>query len=106
MAKKKYARAGGKFTASHSTVIPAAGEIADIADSCAYVTKISLGFIKAGLPGAKGMKRLKIQESETSMMCTIRDNTSLQELRIYVTDIQKALKIIREGALKKGFILT
>jgi hypothetical protein len=82
---KKSARAGGKFGGDHTTVIPAAGIIADIAGSCRVVTKISVGFIKAGLPNAKGKRRVKIAVEEGGILLTVRDNTSQQELRVYVS---------------------
>ena len=103
---RKGSRAGGKYTSSHTTVIPAAGEIADIASNCVSVTKISLGFIKAGLPGAKGIKRLKVTIGDGSIVFSVRDNTSLQELRVYVLDMPNALKIIRTEARKKGFVIS
>ncbi len=49
-------RAGGKYGGGHTTVIPAAGTIADLAEECAYVTKISVGFIKSGLKPTNGEK--------------------------------------------------
>lgn len=103
---KKNARAGGKFTSSHSTVIPAAGVIVDIAHECSSVTKISLGFIKAGLRPAKGIKRVKIKCDESSLFLSVRDNTAQQELRVYATDVEGAKRSIRERAQEAGFIVS
>ncbi len=100
---KKTGRAGGKFGGGHTTVIPAAGIIADIAHQCASVTKISPGFIKGGLSSVKGIKRLKITDDGGSILLSVRDNISHQELRIYTTDIQATRSCIAEGALKAGF---
>jgi hypothetical protein len=86
--------------------VPSAGEIADIAEQCAFVTKISLGFIKAGLPSAKGLKRLKIAVDNGSLFLTVRGNTSQQELRIYVTDVEKAKGAIIKEARSAGFSIT
>lgn len=106
MPTKKGARSGGKFTGSHTTVVPGAAVIADIADQCAYVTKIALGFIKGGLPPAKGLKRLKILTDTGSLLLTVRDNISQQELRIYTLDAEKTKSIITKGAREEGFSVT
>jgi hypothetical protein len=98
MRTKKGARSGGKYTGSHTTVVPGAAVIADIADRCAYVSKIALGFIKGGLPPAKGLKRLKILTLRGNLLLIVRDNISQQELRIYTENVEKTkLRIIREA---------
>ena len=102
MSKKKM-RAGGKFGGGHTTVVPAAGVIADIAEECAYVTKISVGFIKSGLKPTKGLRRIKIASDEGSLLISVRDNISHQELRIYASDVEKAKHAIATGAVEAGF---
>lgn len=82
-----------------------AAVIADIADQCAYVTKIALGFIKGGLPPAKGLKRLKMRIDNGSLLLTVRDNISQQELRVYTNECDKVQKMIIDGAKKKGFLV-
>ncbi len=106
MAKRKGQRMGGKFTGSHTTVIAAATEIADIADECALVTKIALGFIKTGLPSAKGLKRLKIQVADGSLLLTVRDNIAQQELRVYASDVLAAKRTIAVRATEERFTVT
>jgi hypothetical protein len=106
MAKRKGQRMGGKFTGSHTTVIAAATEIADIADECSLVTKIALGFIKTGLPSQKGLKRLKIQVTDGSLLLTVRDNIAQQELRVYATDVPGAKRAIAVRASEAGFAVT
>ncbi len=100
---KKGARAGGKFGGGHTTVIPAAGVIADIADACPAVTKISVGFIKAGLPNIKGDRRVKVSADTGGILLTVRDNTSQQELRVYSSDVVGAIAHIRDAAHRAGF---
>lgn len=78
----KYSRLGGKFTGNHTTLIPAATIICDIADACPVVTKISPGFIKAGLKSVNGQRRVKITERDGAILLSIRDNTSHQEVLI------------------------
>lgn len=100
---KKNTRAGGKYGGGHTTVIPAGGIIADIAHGCTYVTKISVGFIKSGLPNTKGKRRIKIVTDEGSLLVSVRDNISLQELRIYATDVEQAKHRIATEAHDCGF---
>ena len=98
----KYSRSGGKFTGNHTTLIPAACTVADIAQDCPSVTKISPGFIKAGLKSVNGMRRVKITDDRLCILLSVRDNTSHQELRIYVTDMQAAKLTIAQGARNAG----
>lgn len=102
---KKNTRAGGKYGGGHTTVVPAAAIISDIAHNCSYVTKISVGFIKSGLKPTKGLRRIKITEDEGSLLVSVRDNISIQELRVYVTDVAKAKHEIATGAHKAGFLV-
>lgn len=104
MSKQK--RAGGKYGGGHTTVIPGAGMIADIAEECAYVTKISVGFIKSGLKTTKGLRRIKITVDGGSLLIAVRDNISHQELRIYTNDVEKAKRVIASGAHEAGFSVT
>lgn len=103
---KKNTRAGGKYGGGHTTVVPAAGVIADFAEECAYVTKISVGFIKSGLKTTKGLKRVKFTVTDGSLLIAVRDNISHQELRVYATDVAKAKHAIATNAHKAGFIVT
>jgi Predicted metal-binding protein (DUF2103) len=103
MRMKKGARSGGKYTGSHTTVVPGAAIIADIADQCAYVTKIALGYIKGGLPPAKGLRRIKILVDTGSLLVTVRDNISQQELRVYTNDKEATKRIIATHAREAGF---
>ena len=102
---KKNTRAGGKYGGSHTTVVPAAGIIADIAHTCPYVTKISVGFIKSGLRTTKGLRRVKITVGEGSLLVSVRDNISHQELRIYTKDTESTKHTIAVGAHTAGFIV-
>lgn len=103
---KKTIRAGGKFTGSHTTVVPAAGEIADIAAGCRVVTKIAIGFIKAGLRPTQGRRALKISPQGAGLLLSVRDNTSHQELHVYATDVEEAKRCIRVGAEEIGIQVT
>ncbi len=102
----KHSRAGGKFTGNHTTLIPAATIVCDIAAACPTVTKITPGFIKAGLKSVSGKRRVKILEKERVLSVSVRDNCSQQEIFVYGTDLRAANLAIANGSKKHGFAVT
>jgi len=50
--------------------------LGDIAQKRPEVSKILLGFIKAGLKSANGQKRVKLIDCEGSVLLSVRDNTT------------------------------
>ena len=98
----KDSRSGGKFSGNHTTLIPAAAIVADIAHACPFVTKISPGFIKAGLRSVAGQRRVKITDDGASILLSVRDNTSHQEIHVYSNDIQATKLAIAKGARNAG----
>ena len=72
----KDSRSGGKYCGSHTTAIPTAAMLGDIAQKRPEVSKILLGFIKAGLKSANGQKRVKLIDCEGSVLLSVRDNTT------------------------------
>ena len=102
----KNSRQGGKYTGNHTTLIPAATVLCDIADACPYVTKISPGFIKAGLRSAGGNKRVKITDSNTYLLLSVRDNSSQQEVHIYTSNLAEAKRTIVRGAKDEGIMVS
>jgi hypothetical protein len=105
MAKQQGKRAGGKFTASHTTVTPGAEVVADWAAADPFVTKISLGVITAGLRPSRGQQSLKIAPSGHSLLCVVRSQTSVQELRLYTTDPYETVKRLRDRAEAAGYLV-
>lgn len=97
----KYSRSGGVYSGNHTTLVPAACLVADIAAKCPHVTKISPGFIKAGLKSAHGQKRVKITQDGACILLSVRDNTSFQEIYVY-GDIPAAMLAIARGARNAG----
>ncbi|KKU51182.1 MAG: hypothetical protein A3F26_03145 [Candidatus Ryanbacteria bacterium RIFCSPHIGHO2_12_FULL_47_12b] len=94
----KDSRSGGKYSGNHTTLIPAAAAICDIAHECEAVTRISPGFIKAGLPPVNGRRRVKIVDKKGEcILLLVRDNTSHQEVHVYVNDEQAAKLAIARG---------
>jgi hypothetical protein len=97
MSKKNH-REGGKFGGTHTTLIPAAVVVADIAAKQSEVTKIVLGFIKAGLSPVGGHKRVKITDSQAGVTLSVRDVASHQELLVFTNDRQATKLAIARGA--------
>lgn len=98
----KYSRSGGKFSGNHTTLSPAACLVADIAHMCSAVTKISPGFLKAGLKSVNGQKRVKITDDGSQLLLAVRDNTSHQEVHVYTNDMQTAKLAVAQGARTAG----
>jgi hypothetical protein len=94
----KDSRSGGKYSCNHTTLIPAAAVVCDVAHACPNVTKISPGFIKAGLKSVNGNRRVKFVEQAGAILLSIRDNSSHQEVYVYADDIQAAKLFIARGA--------
>lgn len=94
----KYSRSGGKYTGTHTSLIPAAAMVCDNAHACAHVTRISPGFIKTGLKSVQGNRRLKIAVDGARILLTVRDNVSQQEVHVYAADIPSACMTIARGA--------
>lgn len=98
----KDSRSGGKFSGNHTTLIPAASIVADIAHSCPFVTNISPGFIKAGLRSVNGQRRVKISDDGSSILLSVRDNTSHQEIHVHSKDMQATKLTIARGVRNAG----
>ena len=94
----KDSRLGGKYSGNHTTLIPAATIVCDIAHACSSVTRISPGFIKGGLKSANGRRRVKITEHQSAILLSVRDNVSQQEIYIYADDRHTAKLAIARGA--------
>lgn len=98
----KNSRSGGKYSGNHMTLIPAAATVCDIAHACPAVTRISPGFIKAGLKPVQGQRRVKITRQNGGLLLSVRDNTSHQEIHVYADEIQSAIETIARGARSAG----
>ena len=79
---------GGKYTASHTTVIDAARGPVQAAAKLSCVSKVSLGIIKQI---AKGPLSMKFQDlGPTCFLAKIRGTTSIQEVRVFSSDLEEA----------------
>lgn len=96
-------RNGGKFNGNHTTLIPVAIIVADLAATLPEVTKVSPGFIKSGIRSANVQRRVKLATEKTGViLLSIRDHTSHQELHVYTKNSQKTLLAIAKGARNVG----
>lgn len=93
----KDSRLGGKFNGNHTTLTHLAAIVCDIAEKCPEVTKISPGFLTAGLRSVNGQRRVKIVQHPGMIFLSIRDNTSHQEVHVYASKVQPALEWIARG---------
>ncbi len=87
---------GGKYTASHTTVIEAALPPAQAAARLACVSKISLGLIKTLRNGPPAIKF--INESAGCLLVKVRGVSAIQEIRVYTTNAEEA-----EAAMQAAF---
>lgn len=86
---------GGKFTASHTTVIEAAAAPARAAAQLACVTKISLGLIKTLRNGPPALKFS--EDGPGCLLVKVRGTRSLQEVRVYNSDMEQ-VKVAMQAA--------
>lgn len=75
---------GGKYTASHTTVIEAAEMPARAAAALECVSKVSLGLIKTLRNGPPAIKFT--DEGPSCLLVKVRGVSSLQEVRVYHKD--------------------
>jgi len=88
---------GGKYTASHTTVIDAALQPAQAAARLSCVSKISLGLIKTLRNGPPAIKFT--EECAGCLLVKIRGVSSIQEIRVYTTD-KDATQDVMQAAFK------
>ena len=84
---------GGKYTASHTTVIEAASLPAQAAARLECVSKISLGLIKTLRNGPPAIKFT--DEGTGCLLVKVRGVSALQEIRVYTTDTEEAQAIMQ-----------
>lgn len=102
----KQTRNGGKFNGKHTTLTKPASIIADIANQCEAVYKISLDIIESGLSSTHGQKRLKIKKDTHHILLVVRGGITTQQLYAYSKDIETATAYIAKEAKEQGFIVS
>lgn len=83
---------GGKFTASHTTVIDAASGLARAVSRLECVSKISLGMIQTLKNGPPHVKMTEI--SPGCLLIKVRGSRAIQELRVYASDLSAVSRMI------------
>ncbi|MBV9851870.1 MAG: hypothetical protein JO250_19560 [Armatimonadetes bacterium] len=83
---------GGKFTASHTTVIEAAAAPAQAAAQLECVSKVSLGLIKTLKNGPPAIKFL--DEGPGCLLVRVRGTRSIQEVRVYTSDKEQTQAVM------------
>lgn len=76
-------RSGGKFGGAHTTYIPIAVLVADIAATCETVTNISAGYISYGGSGQSNRKLVTFIDAAGGILIIATCGTFHQEIRIY-----------------------
>lgn len=103
----KYTRSGGKFTGNHTTLIPLACTACDLVAKVSYVTKITPGYINAGAKPASRTRVKITDQSDACILLKIRDNIAVQEVRVYVTNLQEGrtaiARTLRDGKINICF---
>src|SRR5690349_4132276 len=79
-------RAGGKITASHSTLSAAAAEIVDCLQRIDSISKIAIGIIKPISGRGSGAVVVKLSEELSGMLVQVTEKGSSQVLRFYTAD--------------------
>ena len=91
---------GKKSAGSHTTLIEAAVPFVKQAQGMERVKKISLGIIKP-TPNIVGRRRIKFTAMSGGLKATIRGNTSLQEIRIYTSNVDEVKKELEKVFLEE-----
>lgn len=90
-----YHLGGGKITSSHSTIIDAALPVIRAAEEMTEVSKIAIGFIKAGIPN--GQSRIKFNPITGGLRVQVRGNNCTQELFIYTEKPGKTQRVLEKA---------
>lgn len=96
-------RAGGKIRGTHTTCIELAARVFDIVTELPLVTGISPGYIQSGAGVAGGIQKVKIGEFRGGILLTVRQSRSVQELRVFASDVPGA-KLAIAKALRNNKI--
>ncbi|HCJ45733.1 MAG: hypothetical protein COZ27_00610 [Candidatus Moranbacteria bacterium CG_4_10_14_3_um_filter_41_65] len=94
-------RSGGKFGGSHTSMIPLAEVLVDSIVKYSYVSKISAGYIKAGLSPSNGNRQVKVYDAKGGIRLRVRDNTSRQDILVCTGNALETKRILCETATDK-----
>lgn len=91
-------RDGGKIGGNHTTLLDLAVVMTDIASSYPEVKTISPGHIVVNRDKSGGNRRVKFAWIKGGLLMTIRQNRSVQEVRVYTTDTQSTMVALARAA--------
>ena len=93
-----------RLAPSHSTYIPVAKLFRDFAIKLSGVTCVSAGIIKNARPGAP--IRVKITDESGAILLKIRGPASVQEVRVYSSNIQEVRTALAREVRNRNFHLS
>ena len=96
-------RAGGKITASHSTLSAAAAEVVDCLNRIEPISKIAIGIIKPIRGRGSGGVVVKLTEELSGMLVQVTEKGSSQELRYYTSQRAAAKAELQLFVDKRGW---
>lgn len=81
-------RNGKKFRGTHTTYSDLAARVADIAVRLKEVRGVSPGLLQNGKGSSGGTQKVKFANMQGFLLLTVRQASSVQELRVYCSDMQ------------------
>ena len=81
-------RNGNKIRGTHTTLCDLATKVVDIAIRIESVTGVAPGLLQSGKGVTGGTQKVKFADISGGLLLTIRQSRSVQELRIYCSDVQ------------------
>lgn len=86
----------------HTTYIELAAKAANILARRPEVTGISPGYIQPGKGGTRGHRKVKIADAKGCILLTVRQATSIQEVRVYTTNGHVTKLALARGLRNEG----
>ena len=83
-------RDGKKSRGTHTTCSDLSARVHDIAVRIQEVTGVSLGILESGKGVSGGSQKVKIGDMKGGLLLTVRQSRSVQEVRVYSTNVQAA----------------
>jgi hypothetical protein len=98
-------RNGGKFGGKHTTFIDCALPLVDLAAKRSEVSNISPGIIKTEGNSSSGQRGVKIIDMVGGIILVVRQSRSVQEVRIYTSNIHETKFAISKEARERDMDL-
>lgn len=83
-------RIDSKSRGTHTTCCDLAAKVHDVAVLITEVSGVSLGVLQCGKGVTGGSQKVKIDEMKGGILLTVRQSRSVQEMRVYSTNVQAA----------------